>query len=278
MRVIIKNADFSVYGIADMSGLMSTLMTKFGGITSENKSVVEDFLRALGADGSNNIWSKIKHLYIPCLGITSDGDDALYDIISGNNFHKNGAVATSKIYDKRGVGVTTYGTEKGQTIGTESVSGITADNQSYFASFTRYPHQTSSVLSSSSGTQVVLGTINPATGIAGKWEVANMTCPYMGDSTKNIQVANPSGFSSPNWIVLSCRENGSRTMYTADGHTTSSALESYASAPGVAHISAGYVITSIFGVCAGLTASEAEAVSSAISTFVTAYGIDNTVS
>ena len=269
MRIIIKNANFSVYGISDISGLMNTLMSKFHGITSSNKASVEAFLRALGVDGSNNIWSKIKHLYMPCLGIPDDGDNALYDIIGGSNFPKTDYATTATIEAKRGV----VPTSRGSTIGTVALSGITAANQSFFASFTRYSLQS---IGQSSGVQVQLG--SNSTGLGAKWENTVMTSAYMGDSSVKIEVSKDTGFSTPNWIVLSCRENGSRKMICADNNTTSSTLESSLTvAPAVAHLAKGYVCTSIFGICDGLTASEASTVSSAISTFITAFGIENTV-
>lgn len=268
MRIIIKNADFSVYGIADISGLMSTLRSKFGGITNSNQQVVEDFLRALGADGSNGIWAKLKHLYMPCLALTTDSH-ALYDIITGVDYPMNNAAYAAVIEEKRGVRPATLGNTTG--IGSMSVAsdGLTAANMSMFTAFCQ---STTKAIGTSSGMISILGSV------CTKWENTGVNATYIDNSDVKINVANTTLFSTPNWAVLSCRENSARTLYTKNGNDTAGTLESYLSSPDTAYMARGWCCTSIFGICNGLTSSEASAVSSAISTFLTAFGIENTAS
>lgn len=263
MRIIIKNADFSVYGIADISGMMSTLIANYGGLTESNKAPVEAFLRALGADGSNNIWSKIKHLYMPCLAASTDADaNSLYDIITRGTYPKTSASTTVVIENKKGVEPASMASST-EGIGYYSLTdGLTDTSMSIFASFTKALGHN---LQSSSGVQVQLGEI------AFKWESTVMSCAVIGGSTASISKA--SGFSTPNWIVMSAKDNGNRVIVCDDGEATTSVLTS--SNTTYFNLAKGYCCTSICGVCAGLTAAESRIISSAIRTFTTDFGILN---
>jgi len=264
MRIIIKNADFSVYGLVDISGLMSTIVSNYGGLTDANKAPVEAFLRSLGADGSNGIWPKIKHLYMPCLAVSTDADsNSLYDIITEGTYPKSYPSTTVVIEDKKGVEPASMagGTEG---IGYSSLTdGLTDSSMSLFASFTlALGHP----LQSSSGAQVQLGEI------VFKWEASVMSCAVIGGSTASIPKA--TGFDTPNWIVMSAKDNGSRVIVCDDDELTTSVLTSTNNTT-YFNLAKGYCCTSICGVCDGLTAAEARIVSSAIRTFTTDFGILN---
>jgi hypothetical protein len=204
------------------------------------------------------------------LGVAADGDNALYDIITGDTYPKTGATGDAYIFDKRGVGTYNDSEHRGLHIGSVALSGITAANQSFFASFCRYSGQT---LSSSSGFQVQLGPDASANAVGVKWETSVVNFQTTaGAVTVGI---NKTGWDT-NYAIMSCKESGSRKFITANGDTTSSGLESNLTvAPTVAFLERGYVITSMFGICDGLTAAEATTVGTAISTFISAFGILN---
>lgn len=267
MRIIIKNANFSVYGLTDISGLVSTLVSNYGGLTNANKASVETFLRALGADGSNSIWPKIRHLYMPCLAVSTDADaNSLYDIITGGSYPKSNPSTTVVIEDKKGVepAVMAGG---GEGIGYYSLTedALTDNTMSFFVSYTRaLGHD----LQNSSGIQTQLGSI------VFKWENTVMNIAVIGGSN-NCTIEKPEGFATPNWVVMTAKDNGSRTVVSADGETTTSILTSDNTT--YFNLANGYCCTSICGVCAGLTAAEARIISAAIGEFVSGFGILNTV-
>lgn len=255
MRIIIKNADFSVYGLADIGDLMSEVTAKFGGIT--DPAPVEAFFRSLGADGSNSIWSKINHLYMPCLGVPADGADALYDVIGKQNFPGSDYTVEAK----RGVGPTILG----GTIGEDDLpSGMDNSNMSYFCVLAQSARQT---LSSSSGRAVSCG------GIYVLWEKAsNVTFATVYDGTKGASIYDPgASFNSPQIVIVTAPSNGTRTIMGADNVNTTAAEKN----SDTFHLSGwgSWVDTAIFAVCTGLTAEDAAIISEALSTFIADFGV-----
>lgn len=255
MRIIIKNADFSIYGLADIGDLMSEVTAKFGGIT--DTAPVEAFFRSLGADGSNSIWSKINHLYMPCMGVPADGADALYDVIGKQNF----AGSNYTVEAKRGVGPTTLG----GTIGTGDLpSGMDNSNMSYFCVIAQSARQT---LSSSSGAATACG------GIYVNWQKAtNYTLAEVSDGTTSASIFDTgASFNSPQIVIVTAPSNGTRTIMGADYVNTAESEKQ----SNTFHISGwnSWTDTAIFAVCTGLTAEDAAIISAALSTFITDFGV-----
>ena len=250
MRIIIKNADFSVYGLADIGDLMSEVTAKFGGIT--DSAPVEAFFRSLGADGSNNIWGKIKALYMPCLGVPADGADALYDIIGKQNYPGSSYTVESK----RGVGPTTMGSNIGAlTVPPELVD----DSLSGFFIVTQSARQT---LGSSSSNLIAIG------GISVVW---NKGALAFNDGSVTVGLPVADNFNSPQFGVLSKKTNGVRTIMAKDTSKTSA----------VAKVSNTYCLsgpsswadTAVYAICENLTSDDAAIVASALDTFITDFGV-----
>lgn len=257
MRVIIKNADFEVYGIADISGLLAEVQNKFGGIT--DITPVKNFFCALGADGTNPIWSKIKRLYMPCLGIPADGANALYDIIGKNNFPGS----NFKIEAKRGVSPTT---QDGGSIGLDNLpSGIGNSNLSFFFIVTQ---RTDLSISSSAGEVLNLG------GIKVDWEKElggnyrfRLSNNSVGDS-----VVQSGDFTSPQPGVVSIPENGSRTMIASANIVNTTTVETSTTTFSLSGIRT-WAETAVLAICDGLTSSEISTVLDALNNLISDYGI-----
>ena len=250
MRVIIKNADFQVYGLGDISGLLSEVSSKFGGIS--DITPVETFFRALGADGSNEIWPKIKCLYMPCLGVPTDGANALYDIIGKENYPGSNYT----IEAKRGVSPTTLG----QSIGESSIpSGIDDSNMSFFGVITQSSRQT---LGSSSGEAMRVG------GIIINWQSVSFV---LTDETNPLLMIPSGGFLNPIPFVLTSPENGMRTLIGKQGQNTAeiSKTINYFNLSG----RTSWADSSILAICSGLTAEDANVVLTALNSFITDYGV-----
>lgn len=250
MRIIIKNADFSVYGLADIGDLMSEVTAKFGGIT--DTAPVDAFFRSLGADGSNNIWGKIKALYMPCLGVPADGADALYDIIGKQNYPGS----SYTIESKRGVGPTTLGS----SIGALTEPPELVDNSlSGFFIVTQSSRQT---LGSSSSNFISFG------GISVVWNIGALTFSD-GSVTDSIQVAD--NFNSPQFGVFSKKTDGVRTIIAKDISKTIAVAKVsntyYLSGP------SSWADTAVYAICENLTSDDAAIVASALDTFITDFGV-----
>lgn len=251
MRIIIKNADFSVYGLADIGDLMSEVTDKFGGIT--DAAPVEAFFRSLGADGSNNIWGKIKALYMPCLGVPADGADALYDIIGKQNYPGS----SYTIESKRGVGPTTLGSSIGALM--EPPELVDDDSLSGFFIVTQSSRQT---LGSSSSNFISAGGINV---------VWNKGALSFNDGSVIVGLPVADNFNSPQFGVFSKRTDGVRTIIAKDTSKTSA----------VAKVSNTYCLsgpsswadTAVYAICENLTSDEAAIVAAALDTFITDFGV-----
>lgn len=252
MRVVIKNADFHVYGLKDISELLSEVQAKFGGIGSDI-NVVESLFRSLGADGSNDIWPKIKNLYLPVLGLSTDGDNALYDVIEKTNYPGSNYV----IEEKRGVSPRTLG----GTIGSKATNAnITTSGASFFFICTQSSRQT---LGSSSAQMCAFY------GMDIIWEKTQLK--VNGGNTTTLSIPNRAAFSAPGYIVVSAEENGTRHC-AARGETLNGTL----SVKVATDILSGYgswAATSLLACCEGLTSAECGVIATALDTFITDFGI-----
>lgn len=239
--------------------VVDKIKAKMSGVGNK-ETAVYNLINALGASTpTSGIWSRIKALYIPCLAITTDANNVFYDIIA-DTVQTDGATDSYKIEAKRGVMPTTAGDALGQV----SLSGITADNTSMFAIVTQ---RTDTTLSSSASF-VAIGN-----GVRLMWKAnGSCVCLNANDSNKIITGAIADFASSPETFVLSAVSGGSRTFITNEGTETGNveftASEKYQLA------GASYAATSLFALADGLTASEAETISTALQTFITAYGIE----
>lgn len=272
MRVIIKNADFSVYGISDMSPLMNKLVDNYGGLTSSNKSSVEAFLRALGADGGNGIWNKIKYLYMPCLAASTDtASAALLDIKTALDTTPSSypcinpdSGITPVFENKRGVRQSTLSTANAG-IGQLTTSYTMSDStMSLFAGFTKSYTKN---LTGGSGAQIYLANI------IFKWESDGMFCGL--DNNNCIKISETGALNNPDWIVMSAKSSGSRLVVSRGGEGTTSAVTASDHFT-YFNMARGWCCTSFAAVCEGLTYDEARSISTAIGTFVTDFGILNT--
>lgn len=253
MRIVLKNAKFNTYGLADISDLLEEVSSNYGGIS--DMTPVETLFRALGADGSNQIWGKIKNLYMPVLAVPGDGIKSMYDIITKDNYPaQNYTVETG-----RGIAPTTLG----NTIGSMSCdTSITNDNISLFTIFTQSSRQT---LGSSSS--VIINNH----GITITWLKATISITgddYSGDD--KMSLTNSTQFTRANYVALSRSENGARTAVsygTQDSHQMEPAS-------GNTNITiGGWAATSLLAICDGLTSEEAVIVGTALNNFITGFGI-----
>lgn len=251
MRVIIKNADFEVYGVADISGLLAEVQNKFGGIT--DITPVENFFRALGADRSNVLWSKIKALYMPCLGIPTDGANALYDIIGKSNYPGN----KFTVEPKRGVGPTTLGSN----IGSASLpDGLDNSNLSYFLIVTQSSRQT---IDSSSGDFALVG------GIYNLWQVGNLA---IGDKVNTKIVACTGGFTTPQPLVVTSPVNSKRTVIASANVAVQTGVEKKSNTFYLSGTESS-VDTALLAICDGITADDIQTIMPALQNFIREYGV-----
>lgn len=251
MRIIIKNADFEVYGVADISGLLTEVQNKFGGIT--DITPVEDFFRALGADGSNEFWSKIKALYMPCLGIPTDGANALYDIIGKSNYPGNNFTVESK----RGVGPTTLGSN----IGSASLpDGLDNSNLSYFLIVTQSSRQT---LGSSSACLTSVGGLNNV------WMNENLNVSD-GNLTKAVTITG--GFTTPQPLIVTSPVNSQRTVIASANVAGQTGVEKKSNTFYLSGIDA-WADTALLAICDGITADDIQTIMPALQNFIRDYGI-----
>lgn len=251
MRVIIKNTNFSVYGIKDISELLTEVQSKFGGIS--DITPVENFFRALGADDSNPIWSKIKALYMPCLGIPTDGANALYDIIGKSNYPGTNFTVESK----RGVGPSTLGSN----IGSASLpDGLDNSNLSYFLIVTQSSRQT---LASSSGCFTSIGDIYNVWA-NGRFSVSD------GDETKNVTFTG--GFVTPQPLIVTSPINSQRTAIASENVAVQTGVEKKSDNFYLSGIDA-WADTALLAICDGITADDIQTIMPALQNFIRDYGV-----
>lgn len=251
MRVIIKNANFEVYGVADISGLLAEVQNKFGGIT--DITPVENFFRALGADGSNGLWSKIKALYMPCLGIPTDGANALYDIIGKSNYPGNNFT----VEPKRGVGPTTLGSY----IGSASLpDGLDNSNLSYFLIVTQSSRQT---LGSSSGDFTTVG------GIDNNWRGANLV---ISDRVNTKVVVCTGGFTTPQPLIVTSPVNSQRTVIASANVAVQTGVEKKSNTFYLSGLES-WADTALLAICDGITADDIQTIMPALQNFIREYGV-----
>lgn len=255
MRIVLKNAKFNVYGLADISELLSEVSSNYGGIT--DIAPVETLFRSLGADGSNNIWGKINRLYMPVLGVPGDGIKALYDIITKKNFPGTGYT----IEAKRGVSPTSLGDSIGSLKLTDT---ILQENQSVFTIFTQSARQS---LGNSSG---VLSSFRGATI---SWQKAAIK--IIGHNSTSKDLTNSTAFTRANYAVISKDEDGSRTFFAHEEQSAGALSVNMASSNEYLYLSgtSAWAATSLFALCDGLTSAEAAIVAAALDKFITDFGI-----
>ena len=251
MRVIIKNADFEVYGVVDISGLLAEVQNKFGGIT--DITPVENFFRALGADVSNGFWSKIKALYMPCLGIPTDGANALYDIIGKSNYPGNNFT----VEPKRGVGPTTLGSN----IGSASLpDGLDNSNLSYFLIVTQSSRQT--IDSTSSGfTQIG--------GIGNAWQNGYFN---VSDGVNQRAVRLTGGFTTPQPLIMTSPVNSQRTVIASANVAGQTGVEKKSNTFYLSGIES-WADTALLAICDGITADDIQTIMPALQNFIREYGV-----
>lgn len=251
MRTIIKNTNFSVYGIKDMTELLAEVQSKFGGIS--DITPVENFFRALGADDSNSIWSKIKRLYMPCLGIPTDGANALYDIIGKNNFPGS----NFKIEAKRGVTPIT----QGSSIGLDNLpSDINNSNLSFFFITTQ---RTDVSIGTSAAEVLYLG------GIQVHWE---RNIFRLANNSIEASIAQSGGFTSPQPGVVSIPENDRRSIIGSADIINTTAVATTTTNFSLSGTRT-YADTAVLAICEGLTSNEISTVLNALNDLISDYGI-----
>lgn len=255
MRIIVKNATFSIYGLDDVSAYLNAISENYGGIDSITP--IRNLLVALGADGSNQIWSKLKALYLPVLAVPADGANVLYEVIEPGDYPATGSYT---IEEKRGIRPATLG----GSIGLDSSlpSGLTSSGISFFGIGTQSASQT---LGSSSGIFVAVGDLKVT------WRSTALEVTSGRDSSTG-SVTNSNGFSEPIAFAVSGVENGNRTVVTAEG-TDTDTLAASLSGDFCLSGSNTWCATSVLGVCEGLTSAEAAIVVTALETFITEYGV-----
>lgn len=248
MRLVLKNATFNNYGFTDSEPIVAEIAENYGGIGGRI-DVVRNFINALGADGTNDIWTKILYLYMPVLSVPGDGVNALYDII-GKGFYP-GSYYT--IESNRGVGPTTLGNTIGQLV--LSAGLVDDDSMSGFCVFTQSSRQT---LGSSSGLAISFCDLD----ITWKANQVEFGGTSVGTST---------GFTEPQAIVFSKKVNGVRTVVGRDDDTTSTTEKS----SNVISMSGpqSWIDTSIFALCKNLTPEEAFVVADALEDFIVDFNI-----
>lgn len=250
MRIIVKNADFNVYGLNDITGLMEEITTNYGGIS--DTAPIEHFVKALGADGSNAIWGKIKALYMPVLSASTDGLNAFYDIIGKEKLNVTNAYT---IEASRGVGPTNFGSSSGEF----TKGGMTQDGASMFGLVTKSPRQS---ISSNAGILSILYNMKF------NWSVSTVS---VQDGTNTATINHTDGFTKPVAYALTAKESGGRTLFSKGQTKTNASLSA---TPDSFYVYAGsYCDISIFGMCEGLTSEEAAIIEAAIDTFVTEFGV-----
>ena len=251
MRVIIKNTNFSVYGIKDITELLAEVQSKFGGIS--DITPVENFFRALGADDSNPIWSKIKALYMPCLGIPTDGANALYDIIGKSNYPGNNFTIESK----RGVGPTILGSNIGSA---PLPGGLDNSNLSYFLIVTQSSRQT---IGSSSADFANVG------GIGNVWR---STYINVSDGTLSKAATITGGFTTPQPLIVTSRVNSQRTVIASANVAEQTGVEKSSN---IFYLSGydSYADTALLAICDGITADDIQTIMPALQNFIRDYGI-----
>lgn len=249
MRLVLKNATFNTYGFTDSEPIVEEIADNYGGIGGRI-DVVRNFINALGADGTNDIWTKIKYLYMPVLSIPEDGIKAMYDIIRKENY----PASYYTVESNRGVGPTTLGSTIGQLILPSDL--VDDDSLSGFCVFTQSSRQT---LGSSSGLAISF------CGLDVTW--TSNAISFGGTS-----VATSTGFTAPQLIVFSKKVNGGRTVIGRDDDTTATTT---AKSSDVISISGpqSWMDTSIFALCKNLTPEEAVVVADALNDFIDDFGI-----
>ena len=252
MRVIIKNADFQISGMKDISKLLNEVQTNFGGV-GDNIGIVENLFRALGAGGNNGIWAKIKNLYMPVLSIPSDGINALYDIIAKTDYPGSNYT----IETKRGVSPTTLGGTIGSKV---SSAEITTSGASFFCVVTQSSRQT---LGSSSGV------FSQAYGITINWEKNDFR--VSGASSTSLTVSHSDQFTKPCYLAVSADTNGVRHCVTRGGYLDGALTAG--SAYDMLSGSSSWASTAVFACCEGLTPGECDIIASALDTFITDFGV-----
>ncbi len=252
MRVIIKNADFQISGMKDISKLLNEVQTNFGGV-GDNIGIVENLFRALGAGGNNGIWAKIKNLYMPVLSIPSDGINALYDIIAKTDYPGSNYT----IETKRGVSPTTLG----GTIGSKASSAeITTSGASFFCVGTQSSRQTLTGAS---------GALCQVHGIAFSWQKNNFR--VSGASSTFLTVPNSDQFTKPCYMAVSADTNGVRHCVTSGGYIDGALTAG--SADDVLSGISSWAATAILACCEGLTPGECDIIANALDTFITDFGV-----
>ena len=235
--------------------LLAEVQNKFGGIT--DITPVENFFRALGADDSNPIWSKIKRLYMPCLGIPTDGANALYDIIGKNNFPGS----DFKIEAKRGVTPTT----QGGSIGLDNLPGdINDSNLSFFFVITQ---RTDISIGSSAAEVLNIGNIQVI------WEKSvGYNLFRLSNNGIETSIDQRGGFTSPQPGVVSSPENGYRSTIGSADYVNTTAIQ-----PSTTKFSLSgtrtYADTAVLAICDGLTSTEISTVLDALNNLISDYGI-----
>lgn len=252
MRLVFNNATFNTYGFRDSDPIVARIAENYGGI-GNRIDLVRRFIDALGADGTNDIWSKIQYLYMPVLAVPEDGIKAMYEIIWGG-FYSGSYV----IEANRGVGPTTLG----QSIGYSTLpSGfIDDDSLSGFCVFTQSSRQT---LTGSSG-----GVTNFC-GLETTWRSSYIE--FGGSSAAN-RVDISTGFTKPQAIVFSKKVNSERTVIGRENETTITTAKSTDNI--YINGSTSWADTSIFALCKNLTPAEAAVVAAALDDFIDDFGIE----
>lgn len=234
--------------------IVNNIKAKMSGVGNK-ETAVYNFVNALGAGTPNSgIWAKMKALYIPCLAIPSDGQNAFYDVISDTVIEETMAY---QIESKRGV----MPQNVGSGLSYRSTD-VTLNNTSAFLIATQ---RTSQTLGSSAAR------VAKCMGINFEWNKTGARAANDA-GTSSLKTGAINDFATnPETFVLSAVANNERTFITNEG-TVSGELIGETGSYQLGTTS--YAALSVFGLASGITASEAATISTALQTFITAYGIE----
>lgn len=238
-----------------VSPWIEKLQAKFSGFSSR-EAPVRKLLATLGAGNNSTLWQKIKHLHLPVLALSSDGNNVGYDLITDTVR----TIDSYTIYENRGVCPPTGG---GNT-GALSVSGISAANISFFGIVT-YRSDTLSIDSSAAECVYDQGyRINFNKQSIG---FINASAEFGNIAFSDLDAEVPIAFA------MSANTDGERTICK---DSTSRSFSETASDDGSSYILSGqrsHAATSVFAICDGLTPAEALTASTALATFAAEFGI-----
>lgn len=81
MNIVVKNADFSAVSIGKYASQeVRELLSAYSSITENQIMAINTFLLSIGYGEDNSVWTKMKHLFLPC--VSANLNEALYDLVN----------------------------------------------------------------------------------------------------------------------------------------------------------------------------------------------------